>query len=159
MKALSIKQPWAFLIIHGFTEHEPHQITIHQKNIENRNWKTKFRGRFLVHASKQVDRVAMRKFIDKGLNPDDLRRGEIIGSVDLIDVVTESDSHWFDGPIGFVLKDPIAFNDPIPWKGQLGFWECGLSNAVILRDGKKEVVDIKMVVDGKQNTTTMQTST
>lgn len=40
MKALSIRQPWAWLIVHG------------GKDIENRSWHTKFRGRFLVHAAK-----------------------------------------------------------------------------------------------------------
>ena len=39
MKALSIKQPWASLIAHGI------------KDIENRNWKTHFRGRIYIHAS------------------------------------------------------------------------------------------------------------
>ncbi|MNQ62267.1 ASCH domain protein [compost metagenome] len=40
MKALSIRQPWAWLIIHG------------GKDVENRSWHTKHRGRFLVHAAK-----------------------------------------------------------------------------------------------------------
>lgn len=41
--ALSIKQPWAWLIVHGI------------KDIENRHWRTKFHGRFFVHASKSFD--------------------------------------------------------------------------------------------------------
>ena len=44
MKALSIRQPWAWLIVNGF------------KDIENRTWPTKFRGRVLVHASKGMTR-------------------------------------------------------------------------------------------------------
>ncbi|NBF09766.1 ASCH domain-containing protein [Pseudomonas sp. Fl4BN1] len=44
MKALSIRQPWAWLIIHG------------GKDVENRSWHTKYRGRFLVHASKGMTR-------------------------------------------------------------------------------------------------------
>ena len=44
MKALSIRQPWAWLIVHG------------RKDIENRSWRTKFRGRFLVHAAQGMTR-------------------------------------------------------------------------------------------------------
>ena len=123
MKALSIKQPWAFLIIHGFTEYTDKGKIHHLKDIENRTWKTKYRGRFLVHASKQVDKVAWAKFVHSGhLNPDDLSLGAIIGSVDLVDVVESSESKWFQGPIGFVLKDPRP--EKIQFiKGKLNFFE------------------------------------
>ena len=40
LKALSIRQPWAWLIVNGF------------KDVENRNWRTHWRGRLLIHASK-----------------------------------------------------------------------------------------------------------
>ena len=40
MKVITIKQPWASLIVSGL------------KNIENRTWKTNFRGRVLIHAAK-----------------------------------------------------------------------------------------------------------
>ena len=43
MKALSLKQPFAELVVSG------------KKIIELRNWKSKFRGRFLIHASKVSD--------------------------------------------------------------------------------------------------------
>lgn len=109
VKILTIKQPWASLIIHG------------GKDIENRTWNTKFRGRFLVHASKQEDKNAMKWFVEK-YNPDDLVHGAIIGSVELVDVVEKSDSKWFQGPKGFVLRDPRP--EPIHFcKGQLNFWE------------------------------------
>ena len=44
MMALSIRQPWAWLILHA------------GKDIENRDWPTRFRGRFLIHASKGMTR-------------------------------------------------------------------------------------------------------
>jgi hypothetical protein len=44
MKALSIRQPWAWLILHA------------GKDIENRDWPTRFRGRFLIHAAKGMTR-------------------------------------------------------------------------------------------------------
>ncbi|MCP4687042.1 MAG: ASCH domain-containing protein, partial [Desulfobacterales bacterium] len=43
MKALSIRQPWAWLIANGY------------KDIENRSWRTSFRGEFLIHAGKKFD--------------------------------------------------------------------------------------------------------
>jgi len=51
-----------------------------------------------------------------------IERGGIIGSVEIVDCVTESNSRWFMGRYGFVLRDPkpLPF---IPWKGQLGFFD------------------------------------
>lgn len=144
MKALSIKQPWAYLIIHGLPPNMCHMHTNPIKDTENRNWNTKLRGTFLVHASTKADSLAMKKYIDAGLDPEKLVRGAIIGSVELVDVVTESSSSWFQGKYGFVLRSPIPLSEPVPWKGQLGFWECGFSNAVLLSDGKKQVIDINM---------------
>lgn len=111
MKVLSIKQPWAWLIIHG------------GKNIENRNWNTKFRGRFLVHAAKEIDQQAVNKYAD--ILPDTLMVGGIVGSVELTDVCNgpwDMQSHkWFQGPFGFVLRnpEPLEFE---PMRGQLGFF-------------------------------------
>lgn len=122
MKALSIRQPWAWLIVRG------------GKDIENRTWHTKFRGRFLVHASQGmtikewVDAVDF--CIDQDLHDtpfdmpsmDQLQRGGIIGSVELVDSVDTSDSPWYMGQKGFVLRDPR----PLPfiaYKGRLGFFE------------------------------------
>ena len=50
MKALSLKQPYAELVVSG------------RKTIELRKWKTNFRGEFLVHASKGVDALGMKRF-------------------------------------------------------------------------------------------------
>jgi len=115
MKALSIKQPWAWAIIRQ------------GKDIENRRWNTKHRGSFYVHASKSIDRSAPLDLLcnfDKAKNMGDqcTKTGGIIGVVDLIDCVDHHDSKWFQGPKGFVLKDPVA----IPFKelqGKLNFFE------------------------------------
>ncbi|MBC3485725.1 ASCH domain-containing protein [Pseudomonas sp. SWRI50] len=122
MKALSIRQPWAWLIIHG------------GKDIENRTWHTKFRGRFLVHAAKgmtkaeymtalQVVSGAASFDVLRGLPMmEDLERGGIIGSVELVDSLDTSDSPWYMGEKGFVLRDPkpLPF---IPMNGRLGFFD------------------------------------
>ena len=131
MKALSIRQPWSYLILTG------------QKDIENRLWPTKFRGEFLIHAPKIIDRDAW-KFIqgDMGLLLPPLNRmnkmeslstekpdyhspwhtGGIVGIAEIVDCVTQSDSPWFSGPYGFVIQNPrcIPF---IPLAGNLRFFE------------------------------------
>lgn len=132
MIALSIRQPWASLILKA------------GKDIENRCWQTKVRGRVLIHAAKGMTRAEHEDAIDfavdairtdprnagagrivtlreLGFAIDDLERGGIIGSVEIVDCVTASDSPWFMGEFGFVLRDPrpMPFT---PWKGQLGFF-------------------------------------
>lgn len=125
MKALSIRQPWAWLIIHA------------GKDIENRSWRTHFRGRFLVHASAGCSRAEYEDacqvacelewlFELKVSTPppfEQIQRGGIIGSVELVDCVGQSDSVWCsNGNFGFALRDPIPL--PFrPYKGQLGFFE------------------------------------
>lgn len=105
MKALSIRQPWAWLILHG------------GKDIENREWRTSYRGPVLIHASKTMTRAdyeACVLFIADMHTPwrlpapDVLRKqcGGIVGQVEIVDCVTRSDSPWFCGPFGFVLRNP-----------------------------------------------------
>lgn len=120
MKALSIKQPWAWLIIHG------------GKDIENRSWHTKFRGRFLVHASKGMTKFeyfyAKRYAAAIGVSipsADELKRGGIIGSVELVDSLGTHESPWYMGDKAFVLcnPEPIEFKS---LKGKLQFFEVEL---------------------------------
>ena len=117
MKALSLKQPFAELIISG------------KKTIELRNWNTHFRGDFLIHASKNPDKEAMKKF---GFA--ELPRGFIVGKSKLVGVKKylnekehrkDKDKHLSDytwGNFGFILKDSERVQ-PIPAKGKLNFWE------------------------------------
>lgn len=53
----------------------------------------------------------------------DLPLGKILGTVYLANCVTESDSRWFCGEYGFVLRDAIALAEPVVCAGGLGFWE------------------------------------
>lgn len=122
MKALSIRQPWAWLIIHA------------GKDIENREWPTKFRGRFLVHASKgmTIDEYddarefclysLPEKIVIPEFNMFNSIRGGIVGEVELVDCVEDHPSGWFFGPYGFLLRDakPLPFK---PFKGSLGFFD------------------------------------
>ena len=132
MLALSIRQPWASLILKA------------GKNIENRDRPTKYRGRILIHAAKGMTRAEHEDAIafavaaikrdtrnlgapprtlrDLGFAFDDLQRGGIVGSVEITACVTDSTSPWFVGRYGFMLRDPkpLPF---VPWRGQLGFFD------------------------------------
>ena len=117
MKAISVRQPWAWLIIHA------------GKDIENRSWHTNYRGRVLIHASKGMTKDEFEDGRDYAEHlgfslPSfgELERGGIVGSVELVDCVTESDSPWFFGRFGFVLRNP----QPLPFRecpGKLGFFD------------------------------------
>lgn len=125
MKALSIMQPWAWLIVNGF------------KAVENRSWNTNFRGPLLIHAGKKFDEYAFEFISDTfpdvwNKMPDRqlIERGGIVGSCTLDHVVEERHKHlltsrdkpWFFGEFGFILENasPLKF---MPLRGQLGFFE------------------------------------
>jgi len=135
MKVLSVRQPWAWAIIHG------------GKDVENRNWDTKFRGRLAIHAGKQFDiskadfnafkvgiygepwtSMAQRYSGESSVNFCGVQMGGIIGTVEVYDCVRDSlcDSPWkADGDDFYcwLLRDPVALPWPIPMKGQLGLWD------------------------------------
>ncbi len=117
MKALSIRQPWAWLIIHG------------GKDIENRTWHTSYRGRFKVHAAQGMTKhdyeFACNFAAKLGVQVpafEDLQRGGIIGTVELVDSVNHHASPWYMGEKAFVLRDPKPWPF-IPMKGRLGFFD------------------------------------
>ena len=118
MKALSIRQPWCWLILNA------------GKDIENRNWSTRYRGRIFLHAAKGMTRdefeMTERWCVDRfGLllpAASELQRGGIVGAADIIDCVDHSDSRWFEGRFGLKLANvtPLPFR---PFKGALGFFD------------------------------------
>lgn len=129
--ALSVRQPWAWAIIHA------------GKDIENRSWQAvnhglRRRGPICVHAARGMTRGEyedaasfMRSIGCDCPAPADLLRAGIIGTVNVVDVVTCSDSKWFFGPRGLVLADPrpVEF---IPAVGALGYFEWGEADRSII---------------------------
>lgn len=120
VRALSIRQPWAWLIIHG------------GKNVENRTWPTKFRGRFFVHAAQKMTALEYEcaagfAFCNFGIAvPEmaDLERGGIIGEADLVGCQYwhGQGSKWHERDLfGFYLADvkPLPF---ISCRGALSFF-------------------------------------
>lgn len=113
MKALSIQQPWAWA------------ITNLGKNVENRDWWTKHRGEFLIHAGKKVDEDGYDWIISQGYNLPpikDLPIGGIVGKSELIACLKMYSSKWFFGTFGFILENSIELPF-MPCRGQLGFFD------------------------------------
>lgn len=128
MRAISIRQPWSWLIVRpdiGATRSmlRPHVL----KDIENRDWATRYIGPLLIHAAQKVDLAAYdwvgERFPHIQLpRPEELETGGIIGRAILSACVTEHPSPWFVGTFGFVLEaqEPLPFSGV---RGQLGLFE------------------------------------
>lgn len=124
MKALSIRQPWAWLIINGY------------KDIENRTWRTHFRGRFLIHAGKRFDKEGYES-VKKNFpeiqmpEPEEFDFGGIVGEAELIDCIEPEQcvpvgSGWHQADcFGFVLSNAKKADSFRPLRGQLGFFKVG----------------------------------
>ena len=133
-KALSVRQPWAWAILHG------------GKNVENRSWPTRHRGRIWIHAPAQeeADDVegAVRLTAEAssgsveraaGHYREHRHRGAIVGSVDLVDCLLHEElpdnhplleSRWVRGRWLWVLEAPRP-REPWPIRGRLGLWTPG----------------------------------
>ena len=118
MKIISIRQPWASLIVSG------------AKDVENRTWSTRYRGPILIHASRTVDKISNDEFqarFEMPL-PAALLRGGVIGTAEIVDCVGDHPSRWYAvGHYAFVLANPR----PVPFIR----WKEALS----LRDAPGEV--------------------
>ncbi len=93
------------------------------KDIENRSWQTRHTiGTIAIHASSNADSVdALPKGVPRP-ELDVLTRGAIIGVVDVVRVIRDSRSRWFEGPLGWVLSNPRRLTKPIASSGRLGLW-------------------------------------
>ena len=130
MKALSIRQPWAWLITAGY------------KPVENRTWETFYRGPVAIHASQGMTRAEydgvvsflltcdqLLHIIDALPEPQDLPRGGIVGKANLVACTRAHESPFFFGPFGHVLQgaEPVHFQ---PCKGALGYFKLPQGIAV-----------------------------
>jgi hypothetical protein len=120
MKALTVRQPWAWAITHA------------GKNIENRDWRTHYRGPLIIHAAAAMHAAPLPRRLPCR-PPDEHVRSALVGIVDLVDVVEESCSRWFEGRYGWVFENPRPFRRPIPCKGRLGLWSLSPSQLRAVR--------------------------
>jgi hypothetical protein len=134
MKTLTIKNPWALLIAAGI------------KDIENRTWRTKFRGRIYIHAGQSL---ACKSFGDLGslMTAEQIRgmgldylgvrdvllksafnKSMIIGEVDIIDCVINHPSIWAE-QMAYAVCQETGIH--ILRKGQQYVWNWVLANPVL----------------------------
>ena len=123
MKALSIRQPWAWLVVTG------------EKNVENRGWSSNYRGPLYIHAAQSFDDAGY-KWVRKHFlrlkipTPKAYTLGAIIGRVNMVACADSSlvcNSTWFTGPYGFIFQDAVKFDVPIICRGRLGFFEVDVN--------------------------------
>jgi hypothetical protein len=117
LPALSVRQPYAWLIVQGI------------KTLENRSWRTHYRGPLLIHASSNrvdlTEEVRARYGARGQVRLPPLTRyelGGIIGCVEVVDCVQRSNSVWKNpGGWGWVLANarPLKFRR---CKGAVGFF-------------------------------------
>lgn len=126
MKTLSIRQPWAELIVQG------------RKTLELRTWMVKYRGPLAIHASQTVEREAC---LAHDLDPDQVTTGAVIGVVDLVKIIeldaasyaSQRAEHlaggpWDSGPLyGWRLANPRPLPEPVPMRGRMGVFEASIA--------------------------------
>ena len=121
MKAITIQQPWAHLIIHGYIDAEGR---VHRKDVENRRWWIDYRGPLAIHAGKGTVTLNEDHLLLYGLKVSDMAFGAVIGIVEMFDCVPLRDcpdSQWAEGSFCHLYRSPRAI-DPVPCKGALGLW-------------------------------------
>ncbi|MGN1323573.1 MAG: ASCH domain-containing protein [Bacilli bacterium] len=124
MKVLSIKEPWASLIMNG------------TKKIETRSWKTKYRGEIYIHASLSKAKITKPEVYEliKDMN---FKCGYIICKCNLVDCIYMTDEyvndmkinhyeeyicgHYEVGRYAWIVED-VKVIEPIEAKGKLGLW-------------------------------------
>ena len=133
MKALSIRQPWAWLIVNGY------------KTVENRSRHLGHpKGAILIHASSRMSMAdyeacklflqsseVLRPILDVLPDPSGLLFGGIVGQAEINAVIENwpgifnegtPESQWYTGDIGYWLTraKPLPFKE---YKGRLGFFD------------------------------------
>ncbi|WP_250572668.1 ASCH domain-containing protein [Nonomuraea sediminis] len=110
MRMLTVRQPWAALLVAGI------------KDVENRSWPTPYRGRLLIHAGLKTDAEGFELMERLGVTLDGpLLHGVIVGSVDLVDIRDDSASPWAaPGAHHWLLADAQPAVSPMTAVGALG---------------------------------------
>lgn len=122
MKVLTIKEPWASLIINGY------------KKYEFRSWKTKYRGKILIHAGMTLEKENAKRFQEYNL---EYYKGAIIGEAIitdciLVDVKFNEELRKINPLVyaksnhletyAWKLENIKKYDKPIYIKGKLGLW-------------------------------------
>jgi len=139
VQVLSIRQPWAEMILTG------------DKWCENRSWKTGYRGRLYIHSSR-IDSLPDEDWDFYKLAKDKLTTGAIVGHCELVEILwmgEDNGANWCKtidyvgenhrdlpmdgdetthvmGPYCWILKKPKRLRKPIPTGGKLRLWKFDL---------------------------------
>lgn len=121
MKVLTVKEPFASLIINGYKEYE------------FRTWKTNYRGKILIHSGKSIDKYNLDLFKDYNL---DYSFGYIIGEVELLDCILIDDK----------MQEELDFKDKLVYgrSSHVGIYAWKLGNIVKYKDCDKIKVNGKL---------------
>ena len=113
-KALSVRAPWWWYILHS------------GKDVENRSWKTNYRGAIYIHAS--------RWWVESQMEDDDILPahtlqemkelgGCLVGTVEIVDCIRDSKSKWAEPDCyHFILANPVVIEKPRQVTGKVGFF-------------------------------------
>jgi len=129
MKAITIHPVWAWAIVHG------------HKRVENRTWRTRYRGPLLIHASacstasRRSDELARAALAAIGVDvPACVPTAAIVGSVNVVDVVAAGQRQraldrdpLATGPWCWCLEHARAFREPIPARGAQSLWDAAIA--------------------------------
>jgi hypothetical protein len=156
MKCLTLMQPWASLIVHGY------------KRYETRSWVTSHRGPLLIHAGRRFPEPVREMCMQLPfagclrhmgvLLPSQLPLGAVVGVVTVVDCIPASDladtldprerqfGNFADGRYAWLLAGPVPLAVPVPCPGRLGVFElpepivaaCGLGTNSELRSQNAE---------------------
>ena len=122
MKVLTIKEPWATLIINKYKEYE------------FRSWKTNYRGKILIHSGLSMEKEILKRFNDYNL---DINPGYIIGEAYITDCIkVDKEFNEYLNQLNptiygrsnhvenyaWKLENVKKYDKPIPTKGKLGLW-------------------------------------
>ncbi len=131
LKVLTLRQPWATLVAEGI------------KKYEFRSWKTKYRGKVLIHAGTGIDKEDMKKYENMNL---EFPSRKIIAIVEIEDCLELNEQ--LNKKI--ITENNIAYGNKVrtgyAWKlknikkldydkevnGQLGLWNYNLEEEIIL---------------------------
>ena len=122
MKVLTIREPWASLILNGY------------KKYEFRSWKTNYRGKILIHAGLGIDKDKLDRFRDYNI---EYSKGAIIGEAEIVDCIlidkefkdelrrinpTVYASSDYMETYAWKLDNVKQYDKIIYTKGKLGLW-------------------------------------
>ena len=126
MKVLTIKQPWASLIVNGY------------KKYEFRSWKTNYRGKILIHAGLSLEKTMVNRFNEYNL---EYVYGAIIGEAELTDCILVDQNFNNElreiNPLVYAKSNHVEkyawkldnikkYDNPIYIKGKLGLWSINI---------------------------------